>query len=257
MLINLELRALDFQPDLVIVYEAINDMRCALYNRGGPVTRDNLQWRAQWPVDRPSSLEQFLSHSRTYLLWRRYMTDYVSRRADLGFYAITNYDPAGADMYAHYATQDPIPELGFANYRRNLNNIVSVCVARGAQVLIVTQALARWHLDSAKSRNEQIDAFDRIQDIQREVAAERGIPLFECARIIEAAAEKQLMDRVNERCSADAGLDRKAVEASLRVAPYLPDDLYFRHEVHPHDSGSDLIAHTIATYLLASPLLAH
>jgi hypothetical protein len=31
MQIQLELRGVDFQPDLVLCYETINDMRCALY----------------------------------------------------------------------------------------------------------------------------------------------------------------------------------------------------------------------------------
>jgi lysophospholipase L1-like esterase len=257
MLINLELRALDFQPDLVIVYEAINDMRCALYTRGGEVTRDNLQWRAQWPVDRPSRIEAFLAHSRTYMLWRRYAIDYVDRRADLGFFAITNYDPSpeAGDMYVWYARELPVPELGFANYRRNLDNIVSVCATHGAKVVFVTQAVARWHLAAAQSGNEQLDAFDRIQNIEREVAAARGVPLFECAREVEAAAEKEIEDRIAQRCAAEPGLDPAAVRAELKKFPGGPRDLIFLSEVHPSDHGSDLIARTIAKSLLESPLL--
>ena len=43
-LINLALRGIDYQPDLVLVYHTINDVRCALYNRGGPIQRDNAHW---------------------------------------------------------------------------------------------------------------------------------------------------------------------------------------------------------------------
>lgn len=259
MLINLELRGLDFDPDLVLVYEAINDMRCALYTRGGEVTRDNLQWRAPWPVDRPSRIETFLAHSRAYMVWRRYATDYVERRSDLGFFAITNYDPRpnAGDFYTWYARNLPVPEQGFANYRRNLNNIISVGTARGARVLLVTQALARWHVAAAQSGHEQLDAFDRIQNIEREVGAERGVPVFECARVVEAALEQEITDRIDKRCAAEPGADRRAVEAELRKFPGGPRDLLFLSEVHPNDNGSDLIAHVIADYLLKSDLIVH
>lgn len=257
MLINLELRALDFQPDVVLVYEAINDMRCALYRRGGVVTRDNLQWRAQWPVDRPSSLERGLAHSRTYLVWRRYLTDYVAQRSDLGFYAITNYDPLPPpeerDFYVWYKRQVPIPELGFDNYRRNVNNIISVCAARGAQVLLATQALPRWHLDEFESRNEQKDAFERIQNIEREVARDRGVALFECARIVEDAQEREIQEKVDEGAKLHPEMDRAVIEAGIRKSK--SRDLLFFSEVHPNDRGSALIAHTIAEYLLASDLM--
>jgi len=255
MLINLELRALDLNPDLVIVYEAINDMRCALYKRGGPVTPDNLQWRTNWPIDRPSSLETLLSSSRTYLVWRRYATNYASVRSDLGFYAIRNYDPLDKDLYWDYSA-GPIPEKGFDNYRRNLADMIAVCAARGARVLLATQALPRWHLDAADSRQEQHDAFDRIQKIEREVAAERGVALFECAQIVEAAVDAEIQAKIAERTTERPEVDARAVEAELKKVPNKARDLLFFAEVHPNDRGSALIAKTIAEYLLGSPLLA-
>lgn len=254
MLINLELRGVNLHPDLVIVYEAINDMRCALYKNGGPVTPDNLQFRAPWPIDRPSSLEKALAASRTYLVWRRYMTDYVIERSDLGFYAWKNYNKNEKDLYWDYA-DGPVPELGFDNYRRNLNNIISVCSTAGAKVLLVTQALPRWHLDAADSRVEQIDSFNRIQNIEREVAAERGVALFECAKIVEAAVDAEIQQKISERTAGHPEVDPKTVEAELKVVPNRRGDLLFFAEVHPNDRGSALIAKTIAEYLLASPLL--
>jgi lysophospholipase L1-like esterase len=260
MLINLELRALDFSPDLVIVYEAINDMRCAVYKRGGPVTPDNLQWRDTWPVDRPSALERFLGHSRAYLVWRRYATDYVLERSDLGFYAIKNYDPAVQDMYWDYA-MGPIPDQGFENYRRNLTGIVSVCRARGARVLFATQALPRWHLKDigrrkVDSSQEQLDAFERILATQREVAKSLDVPLFDSGRIVEQAVEQEIQERVAERLRKEPGADAKAVETELEEAvPNKARDLLFFSEVHPNDRGSDLIAHTIGDYLLHGDLI--
>jgi len=255
MLVNLQFRALDLSPDLVIVYETINDMRCALYKTGGPVTHDNLQWRSVWPVDRPSKVEQALAYSRAYLTWRRYATDYVAERSDLGYYAITKYIEHDPDPYWNYS-DGPVPELGFVNYRRNLENIVTLCRARGARVLIVTQAIPRWHFDIMESANEQRDSFHRIQAIQREVAAAFDVPVFDAASIVEKACDEELQRKVDEACAANPALNRKKVETELALVPNKRRDLLFFAEVHPNDSGSDLIARTIANYLAGSPLLA-
>lgn len=256
MLINLELRLVDFDPDLVIVYEAINDMRCALYTLGGPVRHDNTHWRQTFPVDRPSALEKSLEHSRAYLIWRRYMTDYVQTRADLGFYAIVNCDPKNPDWYRH----DPaaLPELGFANYRRNLESIIAVAERSGARVAIATQALARWHLDEHGSRAAQLAAFDRIQDIQREVAHERGVVLIESARVVEAALERELAEviareRTERPAQAEDALVRETRQAF--AAQNAAGTGLFKREVHPNDSGSELVARTIAEGLLGAGLI--
>lgn len=251
MLVNLALRGLDLAPDLVIVHESINDMRCALYTRGGEPTRDNLQWRATWPVDRPSALESALAASRAYLVWRRYLTDYVAERSDLGFYAIVNYDPLGPDPYRHYPAA--IPELGFEVYRRNLRQIVALCRARGAEVLIATQALPRWHLEQAASYREQCDAFDRIKSVQREVAAELSVEICDNALVVEAALDDELQAEIARRVAAEPAKERAAVEAEAKA--HVRAQGLYKWEVHPNDSGSDLVARTIADCLGQSPLL--
>ncbi|MDZ4772618.1 MAG: SGNH/GDSL hydrolase family protein [Planctomycetota bacterium] len=256
MLINLELRALDLQPDLVIVYEAINDMRCALYTPGGEPQRDNTHWRATWFTDRPSRIDELLAHSRTYLIWRRYMTDYVQARSDLFFFGVKNFANNNDDAYVHTAAGKPLPEMGFTTYRRNLNNIISLVKQSGAQVLIVTQAFPRWHLNDAKnSIPDQLTAFGRIQNIQRELANERGIPLFECAEIVEKAIENELYAERDRQKASKPELDDAAAEAEARkiVGKGRRAGLFFS-EVHPNDSGSNLIGKLVSEYLLGTLL---
>jgi len=254
MLINLALRGLDLSPDLVIVYEAINDMRCALYTPGGPVQRDNTQWRQTWPTDRPSKVEKLLANSRTYLVARRWLTGYATERVDLGFYAIRNYDPNWPktfDPYAH--APEPVPQLGFMNTRRNLTQIVALCRARNAQVLFATQALPRWHLAGRASTGEQLSGFDHVLEIQRGLARELGVPICESGAIVEAACEAEVRAKIEETVAAQPERPRAEIEADWRRQQR--GDLLFFHEVHPNDRGSELIARTIADYLLASPLL--
>jgi hypothetical protein len=257
-LIQFETRLVGFHPDLLIQYEAINDMRCALYTRGGAVQRDNTHWRQAWPVDRPSPLEHLLEKSRTYLMWRLYCTRYAQLRPDLGYWAMVNYDPDEPDPY----DPEPVPDLGFETYRRNLESLVAAAKTHGVQVLIVTQPLARYHLDGAHSEAKQLAGIDRIQEIQREVGRESGAPIFECARILEAEVQRELDREIERQRQADPSASpeqlEKRAKGALHPSPLptspLPNVL-FRHEVHPFDFGSDRIAVTIANYLLQSDLL--
>jgi hypothetical protein len=253
MLINLELRGLDLAPDLVIVYEAINDMRCALYTPGGPVQRDNTHWRQAWPTDRVAAIEKLAAKSRTFLLARRWMTNYVAERVDLGFYAIKNYQSDFGDLDPYLHAPDPVPQLGFANTRRNLLSLVAVCRARGAKVLFATQALPRWHLADRPSQGEQTAGFEHVLQIQRDIARDLDVALVESGAAVEAACEAEVQGKIAETVAAEPDRSRAEIEAEWRRRGRR--DLLFYQEVHPNDRGSALVARTIADYLLASPLM--
>jgi hypothetical protein len=258
-LINFATRLADFHPDLLIHYEAINDMRCALYTRGGDVQHDNTHWRIAWPVDRPSMLERWVESSRTFLLWRCYATNYNALRSDLGFFAVRNYEQGGDPF-----DPNPVPDLGFQTYERNLRELISLATRNGTKTLLVTQPLARYHLEPAPSIAKQLAGIDRIQDIERRVGHEENVPVFELARIIEPMVQKELDAEVEHQ----RALDPKAApeellqraKATLHPVP-LPKpnqqmpNVIFHHDVHPYDYGSDLIARTMADYLVGSGLL--
>ena len=185
-------------------------------------------------------------------MWRRYFTDYVAERTDLGFYAIANYDPLGADPYVHYP--GTIPDLGFENYRRNLQQLVTLCRARGANVLVATQALPRWHLEQAPSYREQVDAFERIKAVQREVCTELAVPICDNAVVVEARLDEELQAEVARRTTLEPQKDAQQVLAEAKA--HVRVHGLYKWEVHPNDSGSDLIASTIADCLLNSELFA-
>src|SRR5688572_23777373 len=150
MSIQLELRGLDFSPDLVCVYETINDVRCALYPN---VQRDNTHWRANWPVARRAPLDEVLDASLTYRTWRRYMTDWWVGQNALGTYVIVDFGKYDDDYL-----QPTDLELGLRNIRRNMVTMVAAARAHGADVMIVTQGMRFSDLDGRASRDQQIDA---------------------------------------------------------------------------------------------------
>jgi lysophospholipase L1-like esterase len=256
MLVNYELRLADLAPDILVVYEAINDMRTALYTRGGvPVQPDNTHYRTAWTSARPGPLDAFAEHSRTYLLWKRYFTEQGRTQTDLYAFVQRNYGDPNAGPWYCDTTQWPdgvVPEQGFANYRRNLNSLVSIADAAGVRVVLATQALVRRHMANEFCRETQLAAFDRIQAIQREVAAERAIALCDCGPRIEAEVERVFQaspGHVHDGDSARAPAHRRC---QLGADGAWRQDLLFHNDVHPYDAGSELVARTIAEWLLAN-----
>ncbi|MBI5433343.1 MAG: SGNH/GDSL hydrolase family protein [Planctomycetes bacterium] len=227
MLINLELRLVDFEPDLLITYESINDMRCALYPG---CVNDNTHWRAVWPVVEKSSADELLESSRLFMTWRRYGTEWLAKQKDLGTYMIVDYGKYHSSLYAGDYGQPTDAERGFANFRRNLKSIVSVAREHGAKVLLSTQAMRFSDIEGAQSYEAQKAGLLRCRDILREVASSEGVPLADTAKHVEDALAAELAAGQN------------------------PDDL-FQHEVHPTDKGSDLIGRFLADRILELELV--
>jgi lysophospholipase L1-like esterase len=215
---NLAFRVLELKPDLVIVYETINDMRCALYPDPKP---DNTHWRAVW---RPLP-EHPLADSITWLAWRRYFTTY--RPGDLGTFVIRDFD-GKSDKYAW----TPASEQGFRNTYRNLHSIISLAEANGARVLLGTQALRREDVQriNPDSAADQLRAFDYLTAVIRRVAQERGVSLADPQRALASHLEQQ-------RAQRSGG------------------DSLFTSEVHVTDEGADLIARTFAEAIVGAGLL--
>jgi lysophospholipase L1-like esterase len=214
-LVNLSLRMVDLEPDLVVVYHAINDARCALWPR---VERDNTHWRALWPIERTSALERLLSRSTTWLLLKGLDPAWkAGRSGDLGWYAIVGYPAEDWKL-------SPSAELGFASVRRNLESIVAVSRGHGAQVVLGLQAMRWSDLDRFGTKEAQVEGLRRVLQITREVGGELDVPVVDLAAPLEAEAERQ------------------------RVAD--GKDTVFTSEVHLTNEGADLLARTLAQSIL-------
>ncbi len=220
-LTNLSIRMVDFRPDLVLVYHGINDMRCALYPG---VRRDNAHFRALWPTGRKPELQAFLERFRTFQIWRRYFTGYVTEAQDLGTYLMVDFGRY-ADAYAQPTDAD----LGFENFQRNLVSILEVARTHGAQPVLVTQAMQASDLDGASSKQAQLAGLARNDAILKAVAAERSVPLVDAKPVLEAERDRQLGE-----------------EGAQRI---------FTHEVHLTDEGCELLARTLARELLDAGLV--
>lgn len=175
-LISLQSRVLPYEPDLVLVYHGMNDASAALWPEPRP---DGSHFRSVWPVLRKSPVEPVLERSVTYLVWRRYFTDYLWRRIDGNYKAIRNYDPDYVDPYG----DGPLPAVGFDTFERNLESMVAVARAHGAQVAFVTQAV--WSEDPSTddfwSGKNRMRALGKLEERLRAVASELGVALIDAA----------------------------------------------------------------------------
>ena len=214
-LINLALRGVDLNPDVVLVYHGINDVRAALYPGARP---DNAHWRRVWPVERPGVLQRGLERSYVYLAGRLWLTDWWSERSDLMTYLVKDWErvrDSGEDPYTH-----PSGDRGFQNFQRNLVSLAALARRHGARVAFLTQALHTEGagLKDAASRELQLAGMERVREIVLAVGAEDGVPVIDTERVLEAAAA--------------AG------------------EPIFTDEVHLQDRGADLLGQTVAQELL-------
>ncbi len=215
-LVNLAFRGVDLQPDLVIVYHSINDMRCALYPG---VKRDNTHWRALWPTERATPMQRRLEQSFLYLAWRRHLTDWWTVRQNLGAWVIVDFDPSGEDFYA----QPDEGGLGFHNFQRNLVSMATLAKRHGSRVLFVTQGMDYDDLGEVVSRPIQEAGMQRAREILMAVSGDTGSPLIDAAAVLEQAAS-----------------DGQSI---------------FTLDVHLQDPGADLLAKTLADGIVEMKLV--
>jgi lysophospholipase L1-like esterase len=220
-LINLSIRGVNLQPDLVLVYQTFNDMRCALYPG---VKRDNTHWRAVWPVERPNALVDALENSYAFLAWRRYGTNWWETYANLSAWAIVDV----GKYKDNFAQPTDIPR-GMANYQRNLVTIIALAHAHGAEVLLTPECMRMSDFDLFSSGPQQRAAFEEISGIVERVASERSVPFCDARSVLEREADRQRAEKGS--------------------------DTVFTREVHLTDEGCDLLARTLSARILELGLI--
>lgn len=197
--VNLAFRMVEFQPDLVIVYHTINDMRCALYDPPLPAdqrsypgpTIDNRHWRDTWPRVVESPGENLLEHSMTYLVLRKVFTKYSEGVDSLNNWAIVDYDPSAKELYR----RKDAPDTGFKSFERNLHTIAAIAKAHGARVIFASQANDDRDI-MAGSREAQLEGMQRMTGILEQAAAETGSVYVDAKAELEAKAAEIGPDKI-------------------------------------------------------------
>lgn len=185
ILVNLEFRVLDLDPDLVIIYEGTNDVHARLVEPSA-YRGDDLGRRQAWHVPsvalwehiallrilsrsmnvtRQVSVDDFVS-SPTYLSWP---FEYRLREDNLNPVEILKENP-------------PI------YFRRNLENMIAVAKEHGVEIMFSTWAYSPYLNDYA-SKSYYQQGFKENNDVVIEVATNLQIPLFDFAGVMPQDAK--------------------------------------------------------------------
>lgn len=184
-LVNVALRLLPLDPDVVIVLHGVNDQKPNRYPGFKPDY-------SHWYMEPPSPYLRPL-HS---LLDRSLLASHVRYR--LRF--IVNPRLRENWRGEHLTRYDEVTRPGLETYRRNLESIIGMCRIRGIEVVIATAGHsldenADWTAGSG-TRNPLVyyhetltlegirHAFREYNRVNREVAAEHGCPLVDLERLV-------------------------------------------------------------------------
>jgi len=195
-------RLVHLDPDALIVFAGINDLRAAMYGRdflmlppalGAPDT--------EW------TLVQLLRFAATeFQLGRRLFSllkpdDYRDAVEQI---TLRSNFRRSVQMRRSLPVSAGAPRIDVRPYRNNLISMVGMARAHGIDLVFLTQAttwnsrvdseIANWHWMSAGPdsayREEALDqAMEAYNDAVRAVAAEFNVPLFDLARLLPKSGE--------------------------------------------------------------------
>lgn len=195
-------RLVHLEPDLIVVFAGINDLRAAMFNRsylllppafGAPDTEWTLTQLVRF------ALTEFQLGRRVFSLLKpedyRAAVEQITLRSNLrGSVAIRKSLPLS----------DRPPRTDVTPYRKNLMSIVGIARSHGVDLVFLTQAttwnsrvdpaIAEWHWMSAGPdsayREDALDtAMESYNDAVRSVAAEFDVPLFDLARAVPKSGQ--------------------------------------------------------------------
>ena len=211
ILVNLEFRVLDLDPDLVIIYEGTNDVHARLVEPSA-YRGDDLGRRQVWRVP-PVALWE---HSAFLRILSRMMNvtrqvsidDFVSSPTYYSWPFEFRLDEDGADPTKILEKNPPI------YFQRNLENMIAIAKEHGVEVLFATWAHSPYLNDYA-SKDYYQQGFQENNEVVIEVAKRHHIPLFDFAEVMPQDARYWADGRhVNETGALEkAGLFAEFIDA--------------------------------------------
>jgi lysophospholipase L1-like esterase len=229
-------RLVHLEPDALIVFAGINDLRAAMHGRsylmlppafGAPDTEWTLMQLVRF------ALTEFQLGRRLFSLLKP--DDY---RAAVEQITLRSNFRLSVRMREALPVSAGAPRIDVAPYRDNLISMVGIARSHGFDLVFLTQAtswnsrvdpeIAKWHWmtggpDSAY-REEALDqAMEAYNDAVRAVAAEFSVPLLDIARLLPKSGEYFYDDvHFNPRGAETAGAMLAAFVSEntrLRTAP--------------------------------------
>jgi lysophospholipase L1-like esterase len=206
-------RLVHLQPDLIVVMLGLNDLRISLagfdFRHFDP--RPAYTTAAAPP---PLKLHDFALLSATeFQLGRRvyYAVERVRPRSALEVQetiALRSTDGVAARRAARAPVSTRPPHGDTTAFRHNVQSLVGIARGQGVPIVLVTQGSTwgsadtvtrRWHWmlavgDTAYPEAGMMRGLDELNDITRDVARERTVPLYDLARSVPATSQNYYDD---------------------------------------------------------------
>jgi len=185
MLVNLEFRVLDLDPDLVIIYEGTNDVHARLVEpsayRGDDLGRRQVWQAPHVPLWEHSALLRILSRAMN-ITRQVSVDDFVSAPTYVSWPFESRLDEDNLDPAEILKQNPPI------YFRRNLENMVAIAKKHDVQILFSTWAYSP-NLNDYASKDYYQHGFQENNNVVKEVSADQQIPLFDFAEVMPQDAE--------------------------------------------------------------------
>jgi lysophospholipase L1-like esterase len=185
ILVNLEFRVLDLDPDLVIIYENTNDVHARMVEPSA-YRGDDLGRRQAWQVP-PVALWE---HSALLRIVSRMMN--MSRQVSIDdFVSSPTYMSWPFEYRLSEDNLDPA-EILKQNppiyFRRNLENMSAIAKEHDVIIMLSTWAYSPYLKDYAAEDYYQ-HGFKENNDVVKEVAADQRVPFFDFAALMPQDAQ--------------------------------------------------------------------
>jgi lysophospholipase L1-like esterase len=233
-LINLQLRLLDLDPDLIVIYHAVNDVHARLVWPPETYKGDNSGYRLsiyEQNLQHGSSLfayfnlgrilkSNWMSHKSLLAIKKREGLAPSSLFYELRYQRIMNTYPDGifeeADVEKIFEVNKP------THFKRNINYMISLAKAEGVNVMLSTFAFCPDSINrSTYSFPALKNAIHEHNTVIKEIASERNIPLFDFEKTFPQSRE------------------------------------YYNDDIHVNEKGSRLKARLFSSFIISNRLLVH
>jgi len=185
ILVNLEFRVLDLDPDLIIIYEGTNDVHARMVEPSA-YRGDDLGRRQAWHVPAVALWE----HSALLRILSRAMN--LTRQISIDdFVSSSTYVSWPYEYRLSEDNLDPteiLKENPPIYFRRNLENMSAIAKEQGVEIMFSTWAYSPYLNDYASEGYYQ-QGFQENNAVVKDVAADQQLPLFDFVEVMPQDAK--------------------------------------------------------------------
>jgi lysophospholipase L1-like esterase len=229
-------RLVHLEPDLVVVFAGINDLRAAVHRFDYLHLAESSQAKYTLPLLVKFAATEFQIPRRLWAIQHGFRLQ--GERERLEAITTTTDCRLKADLAASKPFSDLAPHTDLPPYRRHLQTLAGAARAHGFALVFMTQATTwnsqvdpearRWHwlgyLDGVRYREDALHrALESYNDVMREVAAEADAPLLDLAVRLPKSLEYFYDDvHFNVRGAATAAAALADILAARGLPPAQP-----------------------------------